>query len=268
MKVAAVQMEPALADTKVNRKKIKQFVKEAGKRNADLIVLPELANSGYNLTKKEVKQTAETIPGKTTTMLVNLAKQYESVIVVGINEKKGGNYYNSAALLQPSGELTTYRKVHLFNKEKRFFTAGTQFQVVKTKHANIGVMICFDWFFPESTRILALKGAEVIAHPANLVLPYCQSAMPIRTLVNKVYAITANRIGEERDLAFTGNSQITNPSGETVESGSKEQEEILFADIEVSKAREKKINEYNHVLKDIGKETLKQLLQAYQKYRE
>lgn len=266
MKIASIQIEPKLGKLVANREKITKFVQKAGEKNVDLMVLPELANSGYNLTRKEVKETAEPIPGKTTQLLTGLAKEYNSIIVIGLNERKDGRFYNSAAVITSNGYQATYRKVHLFDREKKFFEAGGEFRVIQTDHGKIGIMICFDWFFPESTRILALKGANIIAHPANLVLPYCQTAMPIRSLENKVFTITANRIGEERDLEYTGKSQINAPSSKTLTQASKDQEEIITAEIDTSKARQKKITDRNHVFKDIKKQVLSSLLETYKEW--
>jgi predicted amidohydrolase len=115
-------------------------------------------------------------------------------------------------------------------------------------------MICFDWIFPEAARTLALRGAEVIAHPVNLVLPYCQEAMKTRCIENRVYAVTANRIGREQrgvdDFTFTGASQITSTRGKVLSSGPVDSEHRDIVEIDVSEAREKSINPFNHLLSD------------------
>jgi predicted amidohydrolase len=115
-------------------------------------------------------------------------------------------------------------------------------------------MICFDWFFPETVRSLALLGAEIIAHPANLVLPYCQRAMITRCLVNRVFAITSNRIGSENrgddHFKFTGGSQITSYNGEVLSSAPYDDTYIDVIEIDVEKAKDKKLNLYNDVIKD------------------
>jgi predicted amidohydrolase len=113
-------------------------------------------------------------------------------------------------------------------------------------------MICFDWFFPESARILALKGADIICHCANLVLPFCQDGMITRCLENRVFAVTANRTGNEnrgeKYLAYTGRSQITGPEGNLLYRASAGADEIGVADIDVRLARNKRLNVYNHLL--------------------
>ncbi|NIQ04861.1 MAG: acyltransferase [Candidatus Korarchaeota archaeon] len=267
MKVATVQMEPLLGKVKQNRRKIIKFTRNAAEKGVDLIVLPELANSGYNLKMNEVKETAERIPGETTQQLMNLSKEFGTTVVVGINEVAGEVFYNSAGIVTPNG-VETYRKVHLFNREKELFERGETFKVVKTEHAKIGVMVCFDWFFPESAKILALKGADIIAHPSNLVLPYAQRAMPIRALENKVFTITANRIGKERDLTYTGQSQICSPSSEILAQASKENEEMLVVDIDPEKARDKQITKRNHLFEDVRVEELSKLINVYRNWKE
>ena len=169
--------------------------------DAELMVLPEFFATGYQfISMDEVAHLAEKVPGgKTTEALVGLSHKHGLYIVAGLPEKDGKHFYNSAVITGPEGFIGVYRKTHLFFEEKLWFSPGnTGFNVFKTDIGKIGIMICFDWFFPESMRALALQGAQVIAHPANLVLPHCPVAMPIRCLENRVYAITANRTGTEQ----------------------------------------------------------------------
>lgn len=252
IRVGAIQFKPAFLDNDKNIRKIKEFLTKAWKLEIDLAVLPELSNSGYNFKDlSEVQRSSEKIPeGPSTKMLIEIAREYSMYVVMGINETSNGKYYNSAIFVGPEGYLGVYRKVHLFYNEKDFFERGKEFRVFNTKIGKIGIMICFDWIFPESARTLALKGAEIIAHPANLVLPYWQKMAPLRALENRVYIVTANRIGIERDLRFTGWSIIVNPSGERISEASKTHEEIIYADIDLNLARNKKITEKNHIFED------------------
>lgn len=266
MKVAAVQIKPRLGNVTANRKKIRDFAMRAGEKGSDLMVFPELCTSGYNLKKGEVRKTAEPIPGKTTRMVTTLAKKYSSTIVFGLNERDGKNFYNSAVIVGPEGLKGRYRKIHLFNKEKDLFEPGERLKVIQTEHARVGLMICFDWFFPEMVRALTLKGADIIAHPANFVPPHPPQGMAIRALENRVFTITANRIGEERGLQFTGASKINTPTGETVMKASKDEEEIITAEIDVHQAKDKQITERNHLLKDIQQELLVDLVEIYQEW--
>ena len=116
------------------------------------------------------------------------------------------------------------------------------------------MMICFDWIFPEVARTLALKGMDLLAHPANLVLPHCQRSMPTRCLENGIFAVTANRFGVERrphgSIAFTGRSQITGPGGEVIHQAPARRVELHVRRIDPSEARSKKITPRNHLLRD------------------
>ncbi len=164
-------------------------------------------------------------------------------------------FYNSAILVYPDGKIKVYRKVHLFFEEKLFFEPGNLgFPVFEVKGVKVGMMVCFDWVFPEATRSLALGGAEIIAHPANLVLPYCQDAMITRSIENRVFTITANRTGKDvrgdKELSFTGKSQIVSPSGERVLEFEGEEEGIKVIEIEPAMARDKNITEYNDLFRD------------------
>ena len=256
MKVAYVQMEPAFLDPEKNYSKAERLVKEAVEKGAKLVVLPELFDTGYNFeSRDEVGAVASQIPdGPTTEFLVELAKTLDVFIVAGTAEKdEMGRLYNSAVLVGPVGwgYMGKYRKIHLFYREKLFFEPGDLgFRVFNIGVAKVGMMVCFDWFFPESARTLALKGAEIIAHPSNLVMPYAPRAMPIRALENRVYTITANRIGEERGLRFIGKSTIASPTAEVLAMGSEDKEEVGVVEIDLELAREKRINEMNDILKD------------------
>ena len=160
----------------------------------------------------------------------------------------------------PDGFMGVYRKTHLFYEEKLWFTAGdTGFKVWQTLIGNIGVMICFDWFFPESARTLALRGADIIAHPSNLVLPFCPDAMVTRCLENRVFAVTANRTGSEQRggkerLTYIGKSQITSHKGEILYRASEDGDELSVREIDISRARNKQINSLNNLFDDRKKE--------------
>ncbi len=229
-----------------------------GQADADLLVLPELFATGYQfVSRSEVMDLSEEVPGgRTTLMLQDLASKRNLYIVGGLAERDGGNLYNSAVFVGPEGFIGCYRKTHLFYEEKLFFSPGdTGFQVWETKIGKIGLMICFDWFFPEAMRTLALMGAEIVAHPANLVLPYCPKGMPTRCLENMVFGITSNRVGVEsrkkgESLRFIGNSQVISPRGEVLLRGPDNEELLGVAEIDPELARDKRLNEYNHIFRD------------------
>ena len=259
MKVSFYQFTPEFGNIKHNLQKILNAVSSV---EADLLVLPELFNTGYQFTsKEEAKSLSERIPsGDTTNTLIKLSAKKKVYIAAGIAENNEGKIYNSAALTGPDGLIGVYRKTHLFYEEKLWFSPGdTGFKVWQTPIGNIGIMICFDWFFPESARTLALRGADIIAHPSNLILPHCPDAMVTRCIENRVFAVTANRTGSEQrgdkeKLAFIGKSQITSPMGEILYRASGDKEELTVVEIAVEKARDKNLNSFNNLFNDRKKE--------------
>jgi len=253
MKVGYVQTSPIFGEKDKN---FEQVIKLIGDIKADLIVLPELFATGYTfISKKEAELSSEHSDGKTAEFLIELAKKTNAIIVAGFVEKDENKIFNSSLIVSHKEVLGTYRKIHLYYKEKLWFSPGNKpLKIYKLKNAKMGVMICFDWFFPETIRSLALLGADIIAHPANLVLPYCQKAMVTHCLVNRVFAVTSNRIGNETrgedNFKFTGGSQITAFNGDILSSASKDNACIDIVEIEVLQARDKNLNKYNDVFKD------------------
>jgi predicted amidohydrolase len=223
---------------------------------ADLIVLPELFATGYTfISKSEVASLSEEFEGETYQFLKNLSQKTGAVLIGGFAENHKKRIFNSALIVYKNLFLGVYRKIHLYYKEKKWFSPGDKIpEVYNINGMNIGVMICFDWFFPEITRTLALKGADIIAHPSNLVLPYCQKAMQTSCLINRVYGITSNRIGREKrgedDFKFTGASQITSFDGEILYSAQSNAIDKIVLEIDIEYARNKQLNEFNNVLKD------------------
>lgn len=245
MRVGFVQINSKLFDVEGNIDKAFRLV---GKKRMDLLVLPELFNTGYNFrSRREVAKLAERVPdGSTTQTLREFSKCNGTMIVAGIAERKGQSLYNSAVVVKEGKDLGTYRKIHLFYNEKKFFKPGHEFKVF----GRIGVMICFDWIFPESARTLMLKGAEVVAHPSNLVLPHCPGSMKTRALENHVYVVTADRVGVERGLRFIGQSQIVSPRGRIIYRASPTNEECIVRDVDLSSARDKSVTPRNDLVKD------------------
>ena len=250
MKVCFVQMQIEILDIKKN---VENAIKLMRKSDADLIVLPELFNTGYNFkSNKEVLEVSEEIPeGYTTSKLKEFSKEKNVTIVFGLAEKTEKDLFNSLAIVSKGNYIGKYRKIHLFYEEKDFFLPGDLgFKLFEVDGVKLGVMICFDWFFPESTRTLSLMGADIICHPANLVMPYCPEAMKTICLQNRVFVITSNRVGDERGLRFIGQSQITGPDGKIIFRASEEKEEIIEIDIDPFKARDKNLNLKNNIFED------------------
>lgn len=224
---------------------------------ADLIVLPEFFAAGYLFaSREEAAEFAEPYPdGRTIEALGQIAGNRQMTIVAGFIEKGGDKLYNSAAVVTPAGPVACYRKAHLFSEEKLWFSPGdAPLPVIDIGPARVGVMICFDWYFPEAARSLALKGAQIICHPSNLVLPYCPDSMPTRALENRVFTVTCNRIGSDdrgtRKLNFIGQSEIVTPKAVVLRRAPADEEELFITGIDPAEALDKNITPYNHALDD------------------
>lgn len=250
-----VQYDVAFGDWSANARQVRTLV--AAAKGADLLVLPELAFSGYDFRDKaELASLAESFEdGPTRTLLSEVARENNVVLVAGYAEAAPEGCYNAAMLLCPDGTAHNYRKIHRFNREQDLFLPGDKAPaVVETPAGRIGMMICFDWFFPETARCLALAGAQIIAHPSNLVLPWCQRAMFARSIENGVFTITANRIGTEsrteRSLSFTGGSQLLNPQGEALLKAPLDEADAQSIALNLEEADDKSIAGRNDLLAD------------------
>jgi len=223
---------------------------------ADLVVLPELWSSGYVFSSHaEVESLAEDAAGGATARaLLAAARRDRRHLVAGFPERHRGRFYNSALLVGPKGVTAVYRKLHLFEREQEWFSQGNlPLAVHRVGPARVGLLICFDWRFPEAARALALMGADVIAHPSNLVFPNAQKAMLTRSIENRVYTVTANRTGIESRPAgrvpFTGRSQIVDPDGVIVARAGVRETCVRAADVDLSKARNKSLTRLTHLFR-------------------
>jgi len=245
-------MEPVITDVDENIARIRGLLQEAEKLAVDVLVLPELCNSGYVFeSKEEAEVSSEEIPkGPLSSMLLEWSEN-NRMVVAGICEKTDEGLYNSAGVFAGGKHATTYRKIQLFLDERTWFLEGQdEPPVVEFQDTKFGVMICFDWAFPEIARVLTLKGAQAILHPANLVLPYCQDAMITRSIENRVFTATANRIGTEREVSFSGHSQITSPKGQRLASLNGKEVGLAYVDIEPTDADDKMLTKRNHIIND------------------
>ncbi len=263
--VGYVQTRPRFGDVEGN---VSRAVELASKVEADLLVLPELFNTGYLFeSREEALKLAEPVDGPTVKALSRFAAETSTALVAGFAELDDGKVYNSAVAMDETGDVRgVYRKVHLFNEEKLWFDPGDLgFRIFDLVGIRVGVMICFDWFFPESARVLALRGAQLIAHSANLVLPYAQTAMLARSIENRVFTITANRVGEDvrpsgKRICFTGQSQITSPNMEVLVKGPKDREHVTSVEIDPTEADSKRVTERNDLFQDRRPEFYRDLI--------
>lgn len=252
MRIAVVQTDPIFGDIRHN---LDQAIDLMQRQPADCFVLPELFNTGYNfVSADEVRALAESADsGETARELISFAQSHRCYIAYGFAELDDGRIYNSAAIVGPDGLLGLYRKIHLFDRENLFFEKGNLgFPIFDLPIGKVGLMICFDWIYPESARTLALKGAQIILHPSNLVLPHCPDAMVTRCLENRIYTATANRVGQEDrgsvSLTYIGKSEIVSPRGVILARCSEKKSEIAIAEIDPKLSDNKRLNEHNDLL--------------------
>lgn len=253
--MVAIEWTPRLEQVDENCSKIDEILSGI---SADLIVLPELSSTGYFFTSADTLRphSESALNGSFNELIRAHSLSSGAVIVAGFAERDGDRLYNSALIALPSGEWSIYRKTHLFYKEKLVFEQGDRpFEVVEWDGMRVGTMICYDWRFPEAARTLAVKGADIIAHPSNLVAPYAMwgPVMRTRAFENRMATVTANRAGwEVRDgerLDFSGHSQIVAHDG-AIAARSTGESMIVSATIDIAKCRRKSFNPYNDILTD------------------
>ena len=259
MNVALLQYAPRYLDVEANLDRVEGLLEGV---DADLVVLPELFATGYFFkSHDDLERVAEPVPdGPTVRRLERWARTSGATFVAGLAERAGGRRYNSAVVVTPEGHAGTYRKVHLFYEENLYFTPGDLgFPVFDVRDRaggayRLGVMVCFDWYFPEAARSLALGGADVVAHPSNLVRKDCPRAMPIRALENHLFTLTANRTGEESNgeeaLTFVGQSLVCDPEGEVLAQAGRDETAWVVAALDPATARDRQITAHNHLLAD------------------
>ncbi len=257
LRVAVVQFAPVFGEPQRNLATMLALLDAA--RPAHVVIFPELALSGYFFqSRQEVAALAQPADGPLLQRLHREARWRRQILIVGFPEHANGRLYNAAALLLPDEErVVVYRKTHLFYKEKLCFDPGdTGFLVVHVPayDVRIGVMICYDWRFPEAARTLALQGAELIACPSNLVTEAWEIVMPVRALENKVYLAVANRTGaEERNgerLTFRGKSAIYHYNGTLLCRAGEADTTVLIADIEPQRTRTKAFDPLDDIFAD------------------
>ncbi len=256
MKIAAVQFSPIFGEIEKNSSKISEYCNII---DANVIVYPELAFSGYDFKdKQEAKKYGFEFKSEQIQYYQRLATKLNKIFVIGFAELDGDKVYNSAAILLPDESLSNvYRKVHLFYKERFCFDQTDKgYFVIEYSDwdLKLGTLICYDWRFPEASRTVALKGADVIVCPSNLVTKVWHISTPSRALENKVYFVVANRIGtecrNEVNLEFNGGSAIYGYNGTELIKATPENEEVIIAEINPSETRKKSFNEINDIFLD------------------
>lgn len=240
--LALIQFESILGDPKANRRKAEAMIREAAENGAELICLPEMYTTGYNLDiiGPQITQLAENIDGPTVTDLQQLAKELKIHIVaplaLNLEDDPEARPFNSAVFIGDEGQvLGVYSKCHLFETERMYFQPGQELPVYDTKFGKIGIMICFDAGFPEVARILQMKGAELIVCPSAWRIQdmgVWHLNMPQRAQENSCYLVAINRYGKEESLYMGGYSIVCGPEGDIIKELTEEKEDILYCTID------------------------------------
>ncbi len=245
MKIAGVQMDVSLGQIDANLEKMAVMLRQTSAAGAHLTVFPECAATGYCFESlSEARSVAQPIPGPITQAMTRACKAAGSYAVFGTLEVEADDVFNAAVLTGPEGVLGVYRKIHLpYLGVDMFTTPGNRpFAVQSAGDLQVGMNICYDASFPEAARSLALLGADLIVLPTNwppgseCTASCCINA---RALENGVYYLAVNRVGTERGFRFIGQSRVCDPWGNTIASAQGTGEEVLYAEIDVARARNK-----------------------------
>jgi len=278
VRVAVVQFEPRVGveNLKTNAEAVEERILTAADASAGLIVLPELATTGYAFeTREEAFAHSEIVPtGRTVESFARIAADRDLYIVGCVVERDGEKLYDTAVLVGPDGYIGRYRKTHLWNTEKLWFTPGDEgFSVFDTRIGRIGLLVCWDIWFPETARIVAQMGADIICIPTGWVWTppplydasgVCMAAHLTYTAahVNNVFIATADRIGQERGAGFMGNSLIAGTNGWPIDRiAGPDEDTIIYADVDLTASRTAPIwNQLNDLHRDRRTDLYDQML--------
>jgi predicted amidohydrolase len=240
--VALAQISCKVGDKEHNLDVMKRNIKQAKNKGANLVVFPELALTGYVL-RDLVYEMAEPVPeGKPIRRLEEVAKNEDIHVVFGVlerSEKAQATLYNTAVLLGPNGFIGKYQKMHLPThsvfEEKRYFRLGYQAPVFETEIGKLGLIICYDVFFPEITRLLRLKGSQLIicisASP-GVRRKFFETLTVARAIENTAFLVYVNLVGVENGLQFWGGSRIVAPTGKIVSQAKYDEEDLVIGKID------------------------------------
>ncbi len=239
LRIAAAQIYPAFAEKKSNLEKILDFIRRGAKERAELVVFPECALTGYCFATREPGfANSEPVPGPSVDRIAQLARKESLYVSVGLLERVGEKFFNSAALIGPEGVLGVHRKAHLpFLGVDRYVTPGDlPIRPINTKIGKIGTLICFEGSLPEPARALKLHGAQLILLPTNWPVggaeTSCDHVPTVRAVENHVNFVAVNRVGKEGEFEFLGQSSIVNPAGKILARADRT-ETLVMADLDL-----------------------------------
>lgn len=258
MKLALISMRPKIGNKKANLQKMQKHIE---KTKADFYVFGEITLTGYRL-KDELRDIAETLDGPSIKHMKKLAKENNCYIVFGMplkDKNVEGLIHNSAVLIHPNGKTDIYNKWFLPNfgpfEEKLFFNEGEKLPIFKTKHGKVGLLICYDLYFPEICKAYSLQGADIIicisASPST-TRKYFETLLPARAIENTTFMIYSNIVGTQEDLVFWGGSQAHDPLGNQLVKAVYFKESIVTCEIDLKQVKLARAN--RPVIRDIRPE--------------
>jgi predicted amidohydrolase len=241
MNVAAVQMDIKIFEKERNLARVLATMEEAARVGAKIVAFPECALTGYCFeTREEAWPLAETIPGPSSETLAAAAKRLDVTVIVGMIEREGETLYNAGVVVDPTGILGSYRKMHLpcLGLDKLAVVGDKPFPVFATKHGRIGINICYDCSIPEAARVLKLQGAQLLVIPTNW--PWGSDSWEhtpkVRATENHFHVVACDRVGEERGFRFSGHSQVVDFMGKVHAEANDVEETIIYADLDLAAA--------------------------------
>ena len=244
MKIAIAQLRCKPGDVTLNLAHAHAYAKQASEQGCDLIVLPEMVDTGYDTAT--LQQHASTWDEEPFRRFSAMAREHHLGIVTGLSEKTDDGLYNAVAVFDKAGQLiSSYRKTHLITTEpiceQRVFSPGDSFCEFTFEGVKFGVMVCYDLRFPEQARHLALSGAQVILVPSawpQARLDHWRALITCRAIENQLYMICANRVGIDGKLHFGGNSCVLDPWGEAEAIASEADEALLVSELNLERLEE------------------------------
>ncbi|MDI6691087.1 MAG: carbon-nitrogen hydrolase family protein [Candidatus Bathyarchaeota archaeon] len=266
IKLALAQISCKRGDKTANLKKMESLVNKAKKQGANLVVFPELSLTGY-VVRDQIYELAEAIPGPSVKAMENIAKKTKLYIIFGmpeVSEKTKATLYNTAVLIGPEGFIGKYRKMYLpthsIFEEKRYFRAGYHEAAFETKNGKIGLIICYDIFFPEVSRLTRLKGAQLIvcisASPA-VRRTFFEVLTLARAIENTAFLAYVNLVGIEDGLQFWGGSRLVGPNGKVLAQAKYDEEDLVICDVDYADI--KPVETFVPTLRDLRPELFDEL---------
>lgn len=240
MRIAVAQINSELGNKEANLQKIAELCSKASKCSTDIILFPEMSVTGYNM--EVIINIASSKNDDTYQTISNIAKENKIKIAIGIEDRRDNNLFNTLTVFDTDGEIISqYDKTHLFTgepvKEQDHLSFGDHISILKINEFTAGLQICYDIRFPELSRIMVLKGANLLFVSAawpKVRQAHWISLLKARAIENQCYIAAANRCGEDKELKFAGTSMIISPTGEIINELNIENDNVIISDLDIN----------------------------------